>query len=126
MLDPKTRAHILGAIRRVWHRHPLRIGFLKSKEIRRPALRADGSEGLRDAVFYQCAVCGSLCKTKESGKYKQMHVDHVDPVVPVDQTLISLDLFAERLFVDGNHLQILCTDCHKLKSKLENAQRVRR
>jgi 5-methylcytosine-specific restriction endonuclease McrA len=51
-------------------------------------------------------------------------VDHIDPVVPVDDPNTSWDTIIKRLYVEEDKLQVLCTSCHKEKTKEEN--RIRR
>lgn len=50
-------------------------------------------------------------------------VDHIDPVIPVDQTSVSWDMVIERLFCERENLQVLCKDCHKRKTRDENKKR---
>lgn len=68
-------------------------------------------------VHFACAQCGK--------KYsrKGVAIDHVQPVVPVTGKT-NFDDYVKRLFCGVKGLQVLCKDeCHRLKSKHENAQR---
>lgn len=66
---------------------------------------------------YPCNHCGELFKANETD------VDHIDPVISVEDGFIDWNTYVDRLFVTVDKLQILCKDCHKVKSKKENADR---
>lgn len=70
----------------------------------------------RIAEHYQCACCGELYGAK------CVVVDHISPVVPVTG-FVSWDDVITRMFCDVEGLQVLCKECHKIKTKEENAQR---
>jgi hypothetical protein len=84
-------------------------------------------------VMYQCACCGLLWFDKywfiaQSGKNKgkwrkssMVAIDHIEPVVPVTGRE-SWDSYIYRLF--NNATQILCKNCHCLKTTIENVERV--
>lgn len=121
--DKRLKGQLVSSIKRVWHRHPNRVSVLKAAEIRRYELKKDGTERSKPYVFYSCASCGALCKAQKSKAYSQAHVDHIDPVVPIGRQLSSWDEYIERLFCDVSNLQILCSPCHDIKTKSENAKR---
>lgn len=73
----------------------------------------------RMAMHYTCAIC-----TDVFPKYR-VEADHIEPVVPVTGW-VSWDDTINRLFVPVEGYQILCKDCHAIKSGLENKQRPRR
>ena len=62
---------------------------------------------------YQCNYC------KKWYPATQINVDHI---IPVGNLTCSEDLsgFVNRLFVEVDSLQILCKDCHDVKTKEEN------
>ena len=86
--------------------------------------RKDGSEAKKPHVFYICELCGAKAKGARSASYPQIHVDHIDPVIPVDRK-ITWEEYVERLFCDVNNLQAICDVCHKEKTTGENAERRR-
>ncbi len=61
---------------------------------------------------YQCAQC------KDWYAEKNINVDHI---IPAGQLQSGKDLegFVDRLFCEVNHLQILCINCHDIKTKNE-------
>lgn len=67
----------------------------------------------RLAQHYRCAAC--------SGEFtsKDVQVDHIDPVISPSTGFVSWDVYIERLFCEKDNLQVLCTTCHKEKSKKE-------
>lgn len=70
----------------------------------------------RVAEHYECASCEKLFPLKD------VAVDHIEPVVPVTG-FVSWDDVIHKMYCNSDNLQVLCSDCHKLKSKEEAAQR---
>ena len=52
-------------------------------------------------------------------------VDHKDPIIPPGKTLEDMEWteVVDRVWCDESKLQALCKDCHKLKTRVENAER---
>jgi 5-methylcytosine-specific restriction endonuclease McrA len=123
-MDPKTRSAIIGALRRVWGRHPIRIAALKAAEIREwLPLNADGSKPKRPRVYYQCALCGGRAKSTANTEYEKVHVDHIESVIPLDGSTPSWDEIVARMFTTPDNLQAVCTKCHSEKTQAENKLR---
>ena len=57
---------------------------------------------------YQCSQCKKLFKGTE------VQVDHIEPCGSL-KSFDDLAGFAERLFVETDGLQVLCSKCHKEK-----------
>ena len=72
---------------------------------------------------YQCAKCGHI------GKQKEFAVDHIDPVIALDENHdngYNYNKIFDRLWDDRN-LQLLCKKpCHSDKTKRENSMRKKR
>jgi 5-methylcytosine-specific restriction endonuclease McrA len=66
---------------------------------------------------YKCAKCNNIFGPKE------IVVDHILPVVPVDEGFTNIGHFVESLFCDINNLQCLCNSCHDLKTENEDILR---
>jgi len=94
--------------------------------IRKAFCYSDFHKAIIDAVSEgrgrnKCQVC------QEFFPKKDLHVDHIDPVVPLegipdlDNGLPDLNTYAARVFF--NKCQAICIGCHKLKTRIENEQR---
>ncbi len=124
MIDNKTYNFAVGALRRLWHRSPIRIEFIKSREIREfLPLNADGTPPKRARVYLACEQCGTRCKSTANAECPKYEIDHVDPVKPLDGRHCTLDEIAERIFTTPSNLMVLCDPCHRQKSLQENAIR---
>ncbi len=75
--------------------------------------------------LYLCAGCKEhvpASKKDDNGKrIKNVHVDHIEPVIDPHVGWVSWDSVIERMFVEPEGLQLLCHDCHKVKSDNEKA-----
>jgi 5-methylcytosine-specific restriction endonuclease McrA len=65
---------------------------------------------------YQCAKC------KKWWSEKNINVDHIIPAGSL-QCADDLPRFVERLFVEVEGLQVLCSNCHNLKTKSERNEK---
>jgi len=87
---------IIAALRKIWLYSPER------REAKKKAKRADK---------FLCAICKTTHKT--------VSVDHIDPV----GHFVSWDAFVSKLFCPTEGLQILCNECHGVKTLYERKQR---
>lgn len=121
-LDARWRGFIRMALRKIYFRYPARFEALKRNEKAEPAFKKDGTPKMRSGKQmmtrrYTCEECG-----KEELKSTEISIDHISPVgwsvgsrnAP---TWWSWNHVIDRMFCDSNGLQLLCTDCHKTKSK---------
>lgn len=74
--------------------------------------------------LYFCAECKrevtATIKDETTGKrIKNVHVDHIIPVVDPNVGFEGWDSYIERLFCEIGNLQVLCNDCHKIKTDEE-------
>ncbi len=84
--------------------------------------KKDGTKYKIPWVRYECNHCKGLFQGN------RVQVDHVEPVEPVERVEYAdfydrMRQYFDRLFVPVEGLQILCKECHKKKSKEENAKR---
>lgn len=75
---------------------------------------------------YLCAICKQTvpATTKDTTtrkRVKNIHVDHIDPVIDPATGFTTWDSVIERLFVEVDKLQAICHACHKIKSDEEKA-----
>ena len=83
-----------------------------------PKFNKDGARAKKDAVQYLCGVCGQwVGSTKIS-------VDHIVPVVSVDEGFQDWNQFVARLFCGIDNLQVICDTCHDHKSYSERIARL--
>lgn len=106
---------------------PNRNGWITSKlrfiSLRWPARTEALKRARIERGLYQCAMC------KQSFKAKQVHVDHIEPVVPLNNDWgwmeIKWDIYIPRLLCEVEQFQILCTTCHDCKTQIEDQMRVK-
>ena len=70
----------------------------------------------RLAEHYKCNSC------KKEFPAKEVQVDHVIPIVPVTG-FTSWDEVVDNMFCEAENLQVLCTECHSVKSLRERQER---
>ena len=77
----------------------------------------DGSISKKPDVYFKCNMCGKLYKRKE------VQLDHIQPVIPIQTTLknLTLDEYIDNIY--KHDLQVLCKTCHKSKTKEERKLR---
>jgi hypothetical protein len=83
---------------------------------------------------YKCSCCGeegpdklpSLLPPKQGVKRRARNnaaVDHNDPVIDPAVGFVDWNTYIDRLFCDIDNLQVLCHECHRVKTNEENALR---
>jgi hypothetical protein len=105
-LDKERLAFARQALRRSSYRWKPRNEAIKAARV---------SRGL-----YKCAACGKLVPNKDK------ELDHIEPVVRLNGRPQTLGEFAARLYAPLEGWQILCTECHLVKSLAEGVVRRRR
>jgi len=66
----------------------------------------------RTKWVYTCASC------EEQFKSTEVQVDHIKPAGTL-KTYSDLPKFVETLFCEADNLQVLCKECHDVKTKEE-------
>lgn len=93
----------------------LRLAWSRSK--RRFAVLKRAKRGTNR---YQCERCGKIFK------YRDMTVDHVEPVVSVEEGWQGMAEFARRLYCEPEDLRAICIDkCHAKKTEREQKERAK-
>lgn len=77
------------------------------------AARVETAKGTK----YRCAMCSGLTSRKN------VHVDHIDPVVRLSGEKLSMGVLLERIWTDK--VQVLDRKCHMKKTAAENKLRKR-
>jgi len=103
--EKHLRSWLIQKLRRISYQWPARKAALKAARVSRGK--------------YECVMC------KEAGVEalygpKDINVDHVEPVVSVEDGWVNYDTYINRLFCSDSNFQILCKPCHEIKSYLEN------
>jgi len=101
---------IRGALRQLARKYPIKNAVLM--EAIHPT-----EKGVRGGKQYVCNKCGLNFPLKD------VQVDHIEPVIPVDREIEKWDEYIERLFCGPEELQVLCKECHVVKSNRENEER---
>ena len=105
-MDLKTQRAIQAKLRQLW-------SWSDDKKQIKLAARTQMEKGqfkngkVIMRVYYKCAHC------KENHKAENIQVDHIEMVGPFTG---SWDDYIGRLFCDKSNLQILCAECHNVKT----------
>lgn len=91
-----VESKIRSALRKIWLYSPQRKEALNKAKV-------------RGMPLYICAHC------KKTRLKEQVHVDHI--LACGVSAMGNFDVFISRLF--EGELQVLCVDCHEVKSKLD-------
>lgn len=124
--ESKYLSWVRGQIRQIWKNSPQRSEFIKSRKQRLPAYDENGEtlkyKNGKEKLFvaYVCECCGTVCYDKDGTKNSKTYaVDHKQG----NHSLISFDdapgFFDSILRVRLEDLQILCKDCHDIKTYAE-------
>ena len=75
--------------------------------------------------LYLCAGCKNevpnTTKDENGRRVKNVHVDHILPIIDPAVGWVSWDDTIERMFSERDNLQLLCGACHKIKTDEEKA-----
>ena len=112
MIDNKTKNSIINFIRLSFRYSTQCKDILKLSV--HPTIK-----GVRGGKRYQCNKC------KGGFTLGEIQIDHIETVVPknIKQKDMTIQEFAERLYCEISNLQVLCKDCHKIKTNEERKSR---
>ena len=100
-------------------RSQLRAASMRWAPISRVLAQAKVERGV-----YHCADCGQdvpLTTRVDGKRTKNVHVDHIHPIVDPAIGFVNWDTLIERMFVEEDELQVLCHECHEKKTNEEKA-----
>jgi 5-methylcytosine-specific restriction endonuclease McrA len=106
----KYWSFLRSGLRSCYNKWPPKWDVLKN------AKRPYTGEGKQQKWEYQCAECKQWCKQKD------ISVDHIVPAGALN-CYEDMAGFTQRLFVGPEGLQVLCSDCHRVKTKEERANK---
>lgn len=75
--------------------------------------------------WYLCAHCKQEipASIRKNGKrVKNAIVDHIDPIIDPELGFTTWDDCIERMFCEADGLQVLCDECHTIKTNEEKAK----
>jgi len=71
---------------------------------------------------YKCNCCKKVVgasKIEKGKRVTNVFVDHIQPVVSVEEGFTTWDSFIENLFCEKDNLQLICKACHSRKTMEE-------
>lgn len=106
MVEKNKFVALRSFLRRAWVRYPERLAA------KRAARRKYVGENKRQKWEYECNICKNYFMSKN------VVVDHI---IPCGTFLKDEDYatFIPNLFCDRSNLQVLCVECHKIKTNAE-------
>jgi hypothetical protein len=111
--DGRLKSFITSVLRGGYRRYPAKYEVLKEASVGKKLNKTTK----RMAEHFIC----NHCKKEYPGK--EVNVDHIRPVVDPQVGFVSWDEFISRLFCDKSNLQVLCSDCHTVKTANERKTR---
>ena len=81
------------------------------------AERKSKSDNKRLKYEYKCSMCLQFFPRKE------VQIDHIIPVVD-KEGFKDWNTYIDRLFTEVDNYQVLCLNCHQIKSQSENQERL--
>jgi hypothetical protein len=109
---------IRGALRRTFSRSPIVKEVMMKSRREVAKYNKDGSRSKKDAVQYLCGTCSQWSNSTSSA------VDHISPVVAVEDGFVDWNNFIARLFCGPDNLQVICDTCHNEKTSSERIARL--
>lgn len=109
---------IRGALRRAFARSPIVQEIMAESRREVPRYKKNGSLAKKPHVQRQCQVCDQWVGSSK------ISVDHIEPVVSVDEGFIDWNAFVARLWCSKENLQRICDTCHDAKTYKEKIARL--
>lgn len=111
--EGRFKAFITSLLRSGFRKYPPKYETLKAAFLGKRENKKTG----RQANHYKCNKCKGAFPSSD------VEVDHIIPVVSLEDGFKDWNTFIERLFCDGKNLQVLCKSCHGKKTTREKAKR---
>lgn len=111
--NAKFKSWIISLLRRGTMRWPPRNECLSNAKTKKKKNKKTN----RLAQHYRCNSC------RKDYPLSEVVVDHIDPVVDVKKGFVNFDVYIERMYCAVEGLQVLCSNCHKLKCEKERKER---
>jgi 5-methylcytosine-specific restriction endonuclease McrA len=111
--EARFRSFVTSALRAASRRWPPKYKALKDAFVGKKVNAKSG----KLAMHYKCASC------KKQFVAVDVQVDHIEPVVDPTKGFQTWDIFINRIFCEGDNLQVMCKPCHKVKTDQEKTER---
>jgi 5-methylcytosine-specific restriction endonuclease McrA len=111
----RLKSFITSGLRSMFRRWPPKFTILGEAKRGKKINPKSG----RLAEHFECSMCKSHYPAKE------VQVDHIDPVVDPVIGFVDWNTFIDRLLCPKENLQVLCKECHKLKTQDEKKRRIK-
>jgi hypothetical protein len=105
--EARFNSFVKSALRKA--RWPVKYEIMNQAKVGKKINKSSG----RIAMHFECACC------KGHFPQKQVAADHIDPVVDPAKGFVDWNTFIDRLFIELEGFQVLCKDCHQLKTNKE-------
>lgn len=114
--EARHKAFIISGLRAASRRYPPKFETLNEAKTSKKINEKTG----RIAQHYQCKKC------KQDFPAKDVQVDHKKPVVDPKTGFVDWNTYVERMFCEKKNFQVLCKECHLIKSKKERYDSTRK
>jgi 5-methylcytosine-specific restriction endonuclease McrA len=121
-MDPALRRLIIQAIR-TWFPRTAKYKAVKdSAKKYTKVFKKNGEVSKKKSVSFKCNIC------KDHFKSNEVEVDHKKEIVDnISSSMdMSVDQYVRRVDCPQDNLQVVCKECHKIKTKKHNETRVKR
>lgn len=100
-------------------KNQLRLATRKWAPIQQCKKRANVSRGLYRCDSCHKEVAPTVYDEEKRKRVHNIYVDHIKPIIDPEVGWVSWDSTIENMFCEPDNLQLLCRDCHKIKSQEE-------
>ena len=115
--EARYRSFIKGGLRSISNRWPPKYVVKKAAWVSRGVYKCIGHKRRSHNVPVSEGPVGK--------KTNNVFVDHIIPIIDPQCGFTTWDRVIDRMFVEAEGMQLLCTDCHKLKTADERKQRIK-
>jgi hypothetical protein len=109
---------IRGVLRRAFARSPIVQEIINESRREVPKYKKDGTLAKKPSVQRQCQTCNQWVGSTK------IAVDHVEPVISVEEGFQDWNIFIDRLWCGKDNLARICSTCHYFKTQSERISRL--
>lgn len=111
--EGRKKTFITSTLRGGFRKYPPKYECLKSAYVGKKI----NEKTKRLSSHYICNACKKEYPTSE------VNVDHINPIVDPLKGFTTWDSYIDNMFCAIENLQVLCSDCHDIKTREENSIR---